>query len=106
MVAKKHPEAIEGKRRLIAVDVLDYKEAAEDASINHDDAYLDEEDGSGLAGAGVTEEVGDMQKALKYDYLSSYILKLSNLLTQGFGNNMTPQEELLKHMCNLGSREE
>ena len=38
MVAKDHPEVIEGRRRLIAVDVLDSEEVAEDASIVHDDA--------------------------------------------------------------------
>ena len=44
MVAKEHPEVIEGRRWLIAVDVLDSEEAAEDASIIHDDSDLDEED--------------------------------------------------------------
>ena len=57
MVAKDPPEVIEGRRRLIAVDVLDSDEAAEDASIIHDAAVEIEEDGSGLVGAGVTEEV-------------------------------------------------
>ena len=38
MVAKDHPEVIEGRRRLIAVDVLESEEAAEDASIVHDSA--------------------------------------------------------------------
>ena len=54
MVAKEHPGVIEGRRQLIAVDVPDSEEAAEDASIVHDDAALDEDDGSGLVGAGVT----------------------------------------------------
>ena len=54
MAAKEHPEIIEGRRRLIAVDVLDSEEEAEDASIVHDDAAFDEEDGSGLVGIGVT----------------------------------------------------
>ena len=40
--------------------VLDSEEAAEDASIVLDDAAFDEEDGSGLVGAGITEEVRDM----------------------------------------------
>ena len=91
MEAKEHPEVIEGSQRLIAVGVLDSEEAAEDASIIHDDAALDEEDGSGLVGAVVTEEVGDMQKALKSSSLSFYILKPSHILTQGFGNNRTAQ---------------
>ena len=51
MAAKEHPEVIEGRRRLIAVDVLDYEEADEDAAIDQDDATLDEEDGSSLLGA-------------------------------------------------------
>ena len=54
MVATEHPEVIEGRQQFISVDVFDSEEAAEDASINHDDAALDEEDGSGLVGVGVT----------------------------------------------------
>ena len=46
---------IEGRRRLIYVDVLDSEEAAEDYSIDYDSAALDEEDGIGLVGEGVTE---------------------------------------------------
>ena len=42
MVAKENPEVIEGRRRLIAVDVLGSEEVAEDASIDNDDAALDE----------------------------------------------------------------
>ena len=57
MIAKEHPEMIERKQLLIAVDVLDSEQAAEDYSIDHDGAALDEDDGSGLLGAGVTEEV-------------------------------------------------
>ena len=38
MVANDHPEVIEGRRRLIAVDVLESEESYEDASIVHDDA--------------------------------------------------------------------
>ena len=41
MVANEHPKVIERRRRLIAVDVLDSEEAAEDASIVHDDAAFD-----------------------------------------------------------------
>ena len=37
------------------MDVLDSEEAAEDASVVHDNAAFDEEDGSGLVGAGVIE---------------------------------------------------
>ena len=42
---------------MIAVDVLDSEESAEDASIVHDASTFHEEDGSGLVGVGVTEEV-------------------------------------------------
>ena len=66
---------------MIAVDVLDSEEAAEDASIVHDDAAEIEEDGNGLVGGGLTEEVQDMQKALKSSSISSYILKPYFLLT-------------------------
>ena len=68
VVAKDHPEVIEGRRRLIDVDVLDSEEAAEDASIVHDDADFDEEYGSGLLGADVTEEVQDMQNYLNSSF--------------------------------------
>ena len=81
MVAKKHPEVIEGRQRLIAVDVIDFGGTAEDASIDHDDSALDEEGGIGLVGAGVTEEVGDMQKDFKSSYISSYLLKPYHLIT-------------------------
>ena len=64
MVAKEHPEVIEGRQQLIYVHVLDSEEAAEDDSIDHDGADLDEEYGSGLVGAGVTEEVEDMRNAV------------------------------------------
>ena len=106
MVSKEHPEVIERRRRLIAVDVIDFEEVDEDASIDHDGAALDEEDGSGLLGAGVTEELEDMQNAFKYSSLLSYMLKPSHLLTRGFENNRTAQEKLFKHMCNFGERAE
>ena len=51
--------------------VIDYDEAADDASIDHDGAALDEDYGSVLVSSGVTEEVEDMQKTLKSSYLSS-----------------------------------
>ena len=89
--SKKHPEAIDWRQQLIAVDVLDSEDEAEDGSIDHDDAALDEDDGSGLVGAGVTEYVGDMQKSSKYSFFSSYMLKNYHLITQGFRNNRTAQ---------------
>ena len=46
---------IEGRRRLIAVDVIDSEEETDDAYIDHNGAYLDEDYGSALLGAGVTE---------------------------------------------------
>ena len=61
MVAKYHPEVIEGRQPLIAVDVLESEEAAENSSIIHDDASEIEEDRSGLAGGILTEKVQDMQ---------------------------------------------
>ena len=42
MVASKYPEVIEGGRRFIATDVLDYGETAEDGAIDNDGAALDE----------------------------------------------------------------
>ena len=41
MVASEHPEVIEGRRRLIAADVLDSEEASEDGSIDNDGSALD-----------------------------------------------------------------
>ena len=77
MVANDHPEVVEGRKQLIAVDVLDSEEAAYDASIVHADAAFDKEDGSGLVGAGVTEEVQDIQKDFNSSSLSSYMFKPS-----------------------------
>ena len=106
MVTKEHTEAIEGRRQLIAVDVLDSEEADKDASIDHDDAALDEEDGSGLLWAGVTEDVGGIHNYLKSSSFLSYMLKPSKLITQGFGKNSTAQEKIFKHMCDFGSHAE
>ena len=41
MVISEHLEVIEGRRRLIAMDVLDSEEEAEDGSIDNDGAGLD-----------------------------------------------------------------
>ena len=57
MVVKERPRVIEGRRRLIAVDVLDSEKAPEDYFIDHDGAASDEKYKSNLVGAGVTEEV-------------------------------------------------
>ena len=91
---------------MIAVDFIEYEEVAEDAHIIHGDASLDEYDGSGLVWEVVTEEVQYMQKDLKSSSISSYMLKPSKLLTQGFYNNRTSQGKLFKHMCNFWSRAE
>ena len=91
---------------MIAVDVPDSDKESEDFSVVHDDAVLYEEDVSGLVRAAVTEEVGDMQKALNYSSLSSYMFKPSHLLTHGFGKNRKAQEKLFKHMCNFRARAE
>ena len=53
MVASRHPEFIERRQRLIATDVLDSEEAAEDGSIDNDGTTSDEEDESGSGEAGV-----------------------------------------------------
>ena len=42
MIAKEHPEVIEGRRWLVAVDVPDSDEASEYASIDNDGAASDE----------------------------------------------------------------
>ena len=57
MVAREHPQVIEGRRRLIDADFLDSQEAAKDGSIDNDGAALDEEDDSGSGEAGVIKGV-------------------------------------------------
>ena len=86
---------------MISVDVFDSEEEAEDDSFVHDDVDLDEDYGSSLVGTGVTEEVGDMQKALKSSSLLSYILKPYHLLTHGFEKNRTAQEKLCPKITHL-----
>ena len=66
---------------MISVDVFDSDEAAEYASIVHDDAALDEDHGSGLVGEDVIEGVRYMHKYLESSYISSYMLKPFHLLT-------------------------
>ena len=53
MFAREHPEAIEGRRRLIDTYVLDSEEAAEDGSIDNGDDALDNEYDRGLVEAGM-----------------------------------------------------
>ena len=65
MVAKEHPEVMEGRRRLISLGFLDSEDAADYSSIDNYGDALNEEDGSGFVGAGVTEEVEYMQMSLK-----------------------------------------
>ena len=57
MVASKHPEMIEGRRQLIAMDIIDSEESAEDGSIDNDGAALDEEGDSGSGEADVIKGV-------------------------------------------------
>ena len=47
MVTPENTDVIEGRRRLIATDVLDSKEAADDGSVDNYGAASDEEDESG-----------------------------------------------------------
>ena len=92
MVASEHSEVIEGGCRFISVDALDPEDAAEYGSIDDDGADLGEEENSGLVETGVSTgvtELGEkwleeMQQAVKYSSLSSYMLKPTSLLTHGF----------------------
>ena len=87
MVASEHPEVIEGRQQLIVTEVLDSEEAAEYGSIDDDGDYLDENGESGLEEAGVstgvtevgTKDVEEVQQAVKYLSLSSYVLKPPSL---------------------------
>ena len=107
MVASGHPEFIEGRRRLVATDFIDSKEASEDGSIDNDGATSDEEDESGSGEAGVitcvtqsgTEEVEEVQRVVKSYSISSYMFKPTSLLTQGFNKNKKAQQKLFNHMC-------
>ena len=102
MAEKENTQVIEGTRGLITVDVIECQEEDKDYSIDNDAAASYEEYGSGLVGAGVTEEVEDMHKDVKYSSLLSYMFKPSHLLTQGFENNRQSQEKLLKKCVLLG----
>ena len=117
MVASEHLEVIEGRRRLIATDVLESEEEDEDGSIDNDGSASDEEYdiGSGevgvrtgitLSGTEEVEEVEEVQRVLKYSSLLSYMLKPPSLLTQDFNDNKKAQETLFKHMCNFGEQVE
>ena len=74
---------IEGRRRLISTDVIDYGEEAEDCSIDNYDADFDEEDKSGLVDVGVRTgvtqsgrgEVEEVQRVMKSSSLLSFMLK-------------------------------
>ena len=84
--------------------VIESEEADAYSSIDHDGSDLDEEDGGGFVGLGVTEEVEDMQKAVISSSLSSYMMKSSHLLTKGFENNSSAQEKIFKQIFNFGER--
>ena len=109
MVVSEYPEVIDGRTRLITMDILDSEDAASDGSIDNYGAALDEEDGSGSVEAGVgtgvtesgTKELEEVQQDVKYSSLSSYMLKPTSLLTQIFNNNNKAQEKLFNHMCNF-----
>ena len=60
MVASEHPEVIGGMWRLIAMEILDPKEADEDGSINDDGAASDEDDKSGPGETGVSTGVTEV----------------------------------------------
>ena len=51
-----------------------------------------------------TKYVGDVQQAVKYSSISSYMLKLTSLPILGFKDNNNAQENLSKHMCDFGAR--
>ena len=47
MVASEHPDVIEGRWKLITMDVIHYDDSSEDVSIDNDGDALYEEDESG-----------------------------------------------------------
>ena len=74
MVGSEHPEVIQGRQQLIATEVLDPEEAAEDGYIDNYGAVLDLEDESDSGEAGmrtgvtevVTKEVEEVHNSVKY----------------------------------------
>ena len=115
MAASEYPEGIEGRRRLIYMDVLEYEGAAEDGSIDNYSYASDKEDTRGLGkvcvstgvSTGVnesgTEEVEEVQQAVKYYSILSYMFKPTSLLTQVFNKNNKEQDNFFSHMCNFGA---
>ena len=99
MVTSENPDVIDGRRWLIAKDVLDSEEAYAYVFINNVCADFDEEDESGLVEAGVrtgvtksgTEEVEEVQWVVKSSSLLSFMLKPPSLLTQVFNKNNKSQ---------------
>ena len=114
IVVSEHPEMIEGRLRLVATDVLDSKEAAENFSICDDGAALDDEDESGSGEASLrtgftqlgTEDVEEVYWVMKYSFLLSFMFKPPFLITQRINNNNKSQENLSKNMFNFGARTE
>ena len=94
---------------MIVTDVLEPEEAYEYVSIDDDGDALDEWDGSGSGEAGLitgvtelgTKEVEEVQQAVKYSSISSYMSKPPSLLTQNFNENKKTQEKIFKNMCNF-----
>ena len=89
MVAKEHPEVIEGGQWLIAVYVLDSQDTPEYYSINNYVAASDEDYGSGLLRKRCYRRGGRYAQVRKKTSILPYMLKPSHLLTQGFENNKT-----------------
>ena len=114
MFASEHPEVVEGRWRFIATDVIDSEEADKDVFIDNGGTALDEEYESGSVEVGLrtgvtqsgTEDVEDVQRVVKYYFLSSYMWKPPSLLTQVFNKNKTAQENIFKHICNFRARSE
>ena len=103
---------IKGKRWLIATEILECEEAAEDGSVDNYVSDLDEEDDSGLVEVGLitgiieagTKEVEEVHQAVKFSSLFSYIMKPTSLLTQRSKENNKAQEKLFNDMCNFGAQ--
>ena len=60
MVASEHPEVVQGRWQLVAMDILDSQDAAEDVFIEDDGSALVEERESGLIEAGVSTCVTEL----------------------------------------------
>ena len=105
MVAKEHPDVLDGRRRLIASDAVGEENAEGTGEGNNVDADSEDE-GRETGDVQEPDAVQDARGQLSLYSLSSYSLKPPPLLPPDFRTNPQAQKNLVKHMCNFGARAE